>query len=402
MVYHQVYAQIRPNTLEKMSTSKRRLCIVAATPLTIHFFFKQHIACWCKDYDVTVVYNASSDKYLPPLGLPITEKSIQIERKISPYKDLVALTRLCVFMRRARFDMVITLVPKAGMLGMLAALFTNISIRVHIFQGEVWASRSGLPRAFLRSCDVLIARLATNILAVSPSERNFLEQEGVVGRGRIQVIKKGSICGVDTDRFKPDERARQDVRAELGFESSDIVCMFLGRLAVDKGVYELARAFKQSFQVQGKLRLLLAGPDEDTLEHEILSILGPVAGTRLTMCSYTLSPERLLACADFHCMPSYREGFGISILEAASVGIPSIGTRIYGIVDAIEENVTGLLVPPRDVERLSDAITRLANDKELRESLGLAARERAIREFTQIDIITAFKSYIDDLFRMVA
>jgi glycosyltransferase involved in cell wall biosynthesis len=401
MVYHQVHSQVRPDILEKMSISKRRLCIVAATPLTIHFFFKQHIACWCKDYDVTVVYNTSSDKYLPPLGLPITEKCIQIERKISPYKDLLALIRLCLFMRRARMDMVITLVPKAGMLGMLAAFFTNISIRVHIFQGEVWASRRGLSRAFLRSCDVLIARVATNILAVSPSERNFLEHEGVVRRGRIQVIKKGSICGVDTDRFKPDERARQAVRAELGFESSDIVCMFLGRLAVEKGIYELARAFKQSLQVQGKLRLLLAGPDEDTLEHEILSILGPVAGARLTMCSYTLSPERLLACADFHCMPSYREGFGMSIIEAASVGIPSIGTQIYGIEDAIEENVTGLLVPPRDVERLSDAITRLANDAEIRKGLGLAARKRVIKEFTQIEIIQAYKSYIDDLFRLV-
>jgi glycosyltransferase involved in cell wall biosynthesis len=238
-------------------------------------------------------------------------------------------------------------------------------------------------------------------LAVSPSERNFLEQEGVARSGSIQVIKKGSICGVDPYRFKPDEQARQDVRTEFGFESSDIVCVFLGRLAVEKGIYDLARAFKKSLQVQGKLRLLLVGPDEDALEHEIRSILGPVASTRLTIFPYTLSPERLLACADFHCMPSYREGFGISILEAASVGIPSIGTRIYGIVDAIEENVTGLLVPPRDVERLSDAITRLANDKMLRKSLGSTARERAIREFIQIDIILAFKSYIDDLFRMV-
>jgi glycosyltransferase involved in cell wall biosynthesis len=347
------------------------------------------------------VYNLSSDKYLPPLGLSITEKSIQIERKISPYKDLVALIRLYLFMRRTRFDMVITLVPKAGMLGMLAAFFTNIRIRVHIFQGEVWASRSGFSRAFLRSCDVLTARLATNILAVSPSERNFLEQEGVVRRGRIQVINKGSICGVDSDRFKPDERVRQDVRGELGFESSDIVCIFLGRLAVEKGIYELVRAFKQSLQVQGKLRLFLVGPDEDTSEHEILSILGPVAGARLTMCSYTLFPERLLACADFHCMPSYREGFGMSIIEAASVGIPSIATRIYGIVDAIEEDVTGLLVPLRDVDRLSDAITRLANDKELRSRLGFAARERAIKEFAQIDIIQAYKAYVDDLFRMV-
>ena len=175
----------------------------------------------------------------------------------------------------------------------------------------------------------------------------------------------------------------------------------MGRLAAEKGIYELARAFKKSLQVHGKLRLLLVGPDEDALEYEIRSILGPVASTRLTIFPYTLSPERLLACADFNCMPSYREGFGVAIIEAASMGIPSIATRIYGIVDAIEENVTGLLVPPRDVERLSDAITRLANDKELRKSLGFAARERAIREFSQIDIIQAFKSYIDDFFQMV-
>jgi len=401
MVYHQVHAQIRSQHVEKMSTPKRRLCIVAATPLTIHFFFKQHIAYWCQDYDVTVVYNTSSDTYLPHLGLPVNEKCVQMERRISPYKDIVALTQLWLFMRRVRFDMVVTLVPKAGVVGMLAAFFTNVRIRVHIFQGEVWASRSGFLRAFLKFCDVFTAELATNVLAVSHSERNFLEKERVVRRGRIQVIKQGSICGVDSDRFKPDEQSRRDIRTEFGFESSDIVCIFLGRLAVEKGVCELARAFKQSLQVQDKLRLLLVGPDEDALEHEIRSILGPVAGARLTMSPYTQSPERLLACADFHCMPSYREGFGIAIIEAASVGIPSIATRIYGIVDAIEENVTGLLVPTGDVKRLSDAITRLANDKELRESLGFAARDRVIKEFTQIEIIQAYKSYIDDLFRTV-
>jgi hypothetical protein len=189
MVYRKVHAEIRSHTVDKMITSKRRLCIVAATPLTIHFFFKQHISCCCKDYDVTVVYNTFSDRYLPPLGLPINEKSVQIERKVSPYKDLVALIQLCLFMRRAQFDMVITVVPKAGILGMLAAFFTNVRIRVHVFQGEVWASRGGALRAFLRFCDVFTTRLATNLLAVSPSERNFLEQEGVVRSGRIQVIK---------------------------------------------------------------------------------------------------------------------------------------------------------------------------------------------------------------------
>jgi len=96
-------------------------------------------------------------------------------------------------------------------------------------------------------------------------------------------------------------------------------------------------------------------------------------------------------------MPSYREGFGLAIIEASSVGIPSIGTRIYGIVDAIEENVTGLMVPPREVKPLSEAITKLANDNELRERLGFAARQRAIHNFSQVKIIHSYKTYIDDL-----
>jgi glycosyltransferase involved in cell wall biosynthesis len=239
--------------------------------------------------------------------------------------------------------------------------------------------------------------LATNLLAVSISERDFLEKEGIAPQGSIKVIEQGSISGVDCDRFKPDQRARQDVRTEYGFDAEDIVCIFLGRVATDKGVYELARAFKQSLQVQGKLRLLLVGPDEDALGHEVRSILGPSASTRLTICPYTRFPERLLACADIHCMPSYREGFGVAIIEASSVGIPSIGTRIYGIVDAIEENVTGLLVPPREVEPLSEAITKLATDNELRKRLGFAARQRAIHNFSQVRIIQSYKAYIDDL-----
>ncbi|MBJ7257158.1 MAG: glycosyltransferase [Akkermansiaceae bacterium] len=382
---------------EKLSPLKPRLCVVAATPLTFHFFFKQHLACWCKDYEVTVVYNSASDKYLPPLGLPIKEKFIGIERRISPYKDLIALVQLWLFMLRGRFDMVITVVPKAGILGMLAAFFSGRKIRVHIFQGEVWASRSGFMRMLLKYGDFCTARLATSLLAVSPSERDFLEEEGIPPRGSIEVIEQGSICGVDCDRFKPDPWARQNVRTEYGFDAEDIVCIFLGRLAIEKGIYELTRAFKQSLQLQGKLRLMLVGPDEDALEREIRSILGPSAGARLTICPYTRFPERVLACADIHCMPSYREGFGLAIIEASSVGIPSIGTRIYGIVDAIEENVTGLMVPPREVKPLSEAMTRLANDNELRESLGFAARQRAIHNFSQVKIIQSYKTYIDDL-----
>lgn len=375
-----------------------RMCVIVTTPLVIHFFFKPHLRDLAQYFDLTLAYNQHSDRYLQPLNLPVREVDVGLERKIAPLRDLLSFFSLFRLFGRERFDIVVSLVPKAGLLSMLAAWLLRVPRRVHIFQGEVWAARNGPMRWLLKSLDALTARLATHVLVVSASELRFLEREGVISSGKAKVLGAGSICGVDTTRFRPDPSARHLVRAQLAIPEHAIVCIFLGRLTVDKGVLELAKAFAQSAKHKNDLWLLLAGPDEDQIEQRLRSLVPAELNSRMLTLGFTENPQQLLAAADFLCLPSHREGFGMVIVEAAAVGIPAIGTRIHGITDAIEDGCTGKLVAVGDVSALAEAITRWCECPQERRSYAERAYASVIAALEQKKIVGKYVGFFCDLF----
>ncbi|MGA9164112.1 MAG: glycosyltransferase family 4 protein [Thiobacillus sp.] len=380
-----------------MSRSVPKICVLAATPLTIHFFLKPHLVAFSQHFDVTLACNPKNDAYLPPLDLPVHQAAVGMERKISPLRDLITLFELFSLFRRERFDLVVSVAPKAGLLGMLAAFLMGVPCRVHIFQGEVWASRRGPMRSLLKAMDKVIARSATHVLAVGPGERQFLQEQGVVRPGQVSVLGSGSISGVDMLRFRTAPEVRSDFRKARGIPDDAVVCLFLGRLTADKGVFDLVRAFSLCAKSNPRLWLVLVGPDEEGVGPLLLSTLtGEVAG-RLLVEGFTHTPERYIAAADFLCLPSYREGFCMVVLEAAAAGIPSIGSRIYGVSDAIVEGETGLLVPPGDVQQLAAALSRLAVDEALRTRLALAGRTRVENEFRQEKVVAGYVNYFRKL-----
>jgi len=376
-----------------MNRPTAKMCVVTATPLVVHFFLRPHLLALSRHFEVTLACNPKNDVYLPPLDLPIHLATVGMERKIAPLRDLVTFFELFRLFRRERFDVVVSVVPKAGLLGMVAATLAGVKHRVHIFQGEVWASRRGFMRGFLKAMDRIIAKSATDVLAVSQSELKFLEEQGVTSLGQVQVLGSGSICGVDMVRFRPDPELRRDFRKAHGIPDDALVCLFLGRLTADKGVFDLVRAFSRCGEVHSKLWLVLAGPDEDGLGPRLHSIPKGEAAGRMLVEGFTHTPERFIAAADFLCLPSYREGFGMVVIEAAAAGIPSVGSRIYGVSDAIVENETGLLVPPGDVPRLAEALSRLAEDEALRARLALAGRTRVEKEFRQEKVVAGYVDY---------
>lgn len=126
------------------------------------------------------------------------------------------------------------------------------------------------------------------------------------------------------------------------------------------------------------------------------------AAPRARFVGFAEDPEIYLAASDVLCLPSYREGFGSAVLEAAAAGLPTIGSRIYGLTDAIVDEHTGLLVPPRDPLALAGAMARLANDARLRCALGAAARERALRDFGSTAVCGALFAYYADALRAAA
>ena len=150
----------------------------------------------------------------------------------------------------------------------------------------------------------------------------------------------------------------------------------------DKGIVELTEAVYSLLQSSYNVDLLLIGPlDQDRGGNGSLTIAQLSRSSRIHYIGYTDCPERYLSVADIFCLPSYREGFGTVVIEAAAMGIPCVGTRIYGLTDSVQDGHTGILVPSQDAEALKDALKHLLDNPDLCRKMGQAARKRAEREY---------------------
>lgn len=361
-----------------MQIEMKKLCFVATVPAVLHSFLKEHISSCAQKWAVSIVSSPIDAVLLRDIPAPFIP--LPIERKASPWRDLLTLLRLAMLFRRERFDLVHSIMPKTGFLSMLAAWMTGVPNRIHTFTGQVWANKRGWRRRVFKQFDKLIVLFATHILVDSPSQRDFLVSEGVLPKGKGMVIGRGSICGVDAHRFHPDAQTKAAVRAELDIGSEQTVILFLGRLNRDKGMPELTAAFADIASHHANIILLLVGAEEDFPFARILEICGKHSD-QLRRLNFTPTPERYMAAADIFCLPSYREGFGQVIIEAGASGVPAVASRIYGITDAIEDGKTGLLFPAGDTAALKHALLELIVNRELRQQMGGAARLRALELF---------------------
>jgi glycosyltransferase involved in cell wall biosynthesis len=356
----------------------KKLCFVATIPDVVHSFMKGHIRAAAKRWPAAIVTNPDRAELLQDLDARFIP--LDIRRKVSPWRDLLVLIRLTQLFRRERFDLVHSIMPKTGLLAMLAAMLAGVPVRMHTFTGQVWANKRGWKRSALRMFDRLIAAFATHILVDSPSQRDFLVSEGVLKPGQGIVIGHGSICGVDAYQLHPDAQLSGAVRTELDIGAEQTVILFLGRLNRDKGVIDLAAAFADIAARRPDVVLVLVGAEEDVPYARVREMCGGYRD-RLRRVDFTPEPQRYMAAADIFCLPSYREGFGQVIIEAAASGVPAVASRIYGITDAVADGRTGLLFAAGDVSALTKNLLTLIKDATLRRDMGAAARLRALELF---------------------
>lgn len=371
---------------------RKQVCLIATIPFALKVFMAPHVKKLSTIYDVTLMANGKEEDVADLLNEHVKFISVPIERHISISKDLKALIFLFKIFLKYRFSSIHSITPKAGLLSMTAARMAFIPVRAHTFTGQVWVTARGRLRSILKFMDKVIAFNATNVLADSPSQCVFLIEQEIVKKNEILVLGDGSFAGVDTNRFRPNELMRAKIRSEFNIAGDDIIFLFMGRLHVEKGLLDLFKAFAITAQDNPKLHLLIVGPNEGEFDRPLVNLAASFPN-HVHRVGYTKVPENYIAAADVFCLPSYREGFGSTLIEAASSQVPSIASRIYGITDAVEDGVTGILHNAKSEVEIANAMILLASDRELRLKMGKNARARAIAMFSEERVTEAFLNF---------
>jgi len=302
---------------------------------------------------------------------------------IDPLADALALASVTKLLRRLAPDVVHSSFPKAGLVGTISAAAARVDARIYHMRGLRYESMEGMGRRVLWLTERAACSAARRVLSNSHSCAEQAIADGVCPREKIIVIGNGSSNGVDArGRFDPEAApgARGRIRQELGIPSDALVYGFVGRVVRTKGVGELVQAWR-TLRENPRAWLMVVGaldhvdPISDELRHEIEAderavLTGSVADT----CDY-------YAAMDVLALPSYREGFPNTVLEAAAMGKPVVTTDVTGCRDSVVDGVTGALVPVRSVEPLAAALSRYGEDESLRAAQGAAARRRVLEEF---------------------
>ncbi len=358
-----------------------KVAYVVSSEMTVRAFLINHLRSVSKIYDTHIITNTSDPEFAKrDYGLDVTVIPLDFKREISPLHDLRILFRLRALLKQNDYRLIHSVTPKSGLLGMIGGKLAGIPVRIHTFTGQVWVNLRGARRLFLKLMDRVTAMLASHVLVDSPSQRQFLVEQGVTTETHSTCLADGSISGVDILKFSPDAVVREKVRHDLGIPDDQMLVIFLGRLKKDKGVLDLAQAMARLSNDQ--VALLLVGPDEEGLEKEIVDIIGDAKGM-VKFVPFTPEPEIYMKAADILCLPSYREGFGSVVIEAAACSVPTIGTRIYGITDSILDGKTGMLYEKGDINALASCIDRMVLDKPYTNQMGHRARARAETVFPQ-------------------
>jgi glycosyltransferase involved in cell wall biosynthesis len=274
--------------------------------------------------------------------------------------------------------------PKAGLLVGLAAWMNRVPCRVYTLRGLRLETATGLKRRVLLLTERVACGCAHRVICVSPSLRQLAVGLGLVSARKAVVLASGSSNGVDPARFAPTPRKLEKashIRQTLGIGSGQPVIGFAGRFTRDKGVLELLTAFQLVREKVPNAVLLLVGSYEpgDPVPPKTRAAIE--SEPNVVTVEFTPNVDLYYLVMDIFVLPTYREGFPNTVLEAQASERPVVTTRATGAVDSVQDGVTGLLVPPGDVSALTDALIRLLLDNDLARCMGRAGGERVLREF---------------------
>ena len=371
------------------STPLIRLAKVCAVDVALRDLLRAQVESAMKaGYDVTCF--CSNGEVVPKLR----EQGWQIEtltilRWINPFKDLHTLWRLWRSFRKHRIHIIHTHTPKAAFLAQLAGKLAGVPIRINTVHGLYYlAFDRGFKRQVFKYLELLACRLATFTLSQSAEDVTMMQSERIVANSRLEWLGNGiDLKHFTPNRFPVDECQR--VRNEFDIPENAYVIGIIARMVNEKGFHELFQAISKLREQGVNAYLVHIGYVDRSRGDEVTPERAEDYGIN-DACRFLGHRDdipRLMRGMNVFCLPSYREGYPRSVIEASAMGLPSVVTDIRGCREAVIEGVNGLLVPPRTVTPLVAALKRLYDNLTLREQMAKRSIEHAAEHFDEQRVI---------------
>lgn len=366
----------------------KKICFVTTIPGTIRAFlvgFSNYLV-EKEDYDVTFicdyddfVYQYCTDKiHFIPVSM---KRGVNLDA-------LRVICKLTAIFKKEKFDIVQYATPNASFYASIAAKRAGVKNRLYTHWGSRYMGyEGGIGRFVFKTLEKITCQNSTIIETESFSLMEYSIKDGLYPREKASVIWNGSACGVKLENYDLSKREewRKQIRTKYNIPDDAIVFGWCGRITRDKGHNELFEAFKRLNETNKNARLLMVGvyDNVETIDHNLFKwaqdcneviFTGRVPGEQVPI---------MYSAMDVFCSLSYREGFGIVVIEAAAMKLPGIVTDVPGQIDTLVKDETGLLVPAKDVDAVVRAMEYYVSNPEKINEMGVNARRNVEENYEQ-------------------
>ena len=349
-----------------------KICFVVTIYVTYKSFLKElsEFLHSQGNYDISLICN-EEEGIKEDLPEYVHYHPVSMKRGVS-LSIFKAMKQIEAIVKKEQFDIVQYSTPNAAFCASVATKKAKVPVRLYCQWGIRYMGFNGWKRALFKWIEKETCKCSTFIEAESHNIRNFSIDEKLYSEEKSCVIWNGSACGVNLSKFNVEKREqwRKEKRETFGFAETDVVYSFAARLTVDKGVNELLEAFKALEERYSNVKLLVMGGNDhsESLNQDLMAYAN--ASKNIVFTGSVSNVEEYYAASDVFVAPSYREGFGLVVIEAAAMGLPAVVSDVPGQVDAIDVGKSGLLCEVKSAQSLQSAMEKILNDADMRKEMG--------------------------------
>ena len=367
----------------------KKICYVLTISKTVQSFFLKQMEYLSEHGWIVTVICSPCDDLKDKLSENIKYIPVNIERGVKPTTILKSILELERIFKTEQYDIIQYSTPNAAFCASIAAKLAGIKIRNYHMMGVRYLGNRGLSRYILKALEKTTCMFSSHIECISKSNYELCIKERLFKREKAEIVWNGSTGGVDLKRFDYEMRFewRNLIRQKYGIAETDLLFGFVGRVTRDKGINEILEAFAY-LNKDSNVKLLIIGSKEGIETIDKYKWDNACNDKRIITVDWVEDIEKYYAAIDVLLLPSYREGFGMVIAEAAAMGTPSIVSDIPGPIDVIEDKKTAFTVKVKDYESLKERMQYFIDHPDMAQEMSEACVNHIKNKFDS-DVLCA-------------